>query len=231
MLTTLSTKLKFLLLFLFLVNMDILSAQTKFSAGFLPSINYNQKIKKDWDINFRFESRHFVFENKTPQSEAFKYQYSLSDFSALVGRKVGLNAKLVLGGLVRIEPGALVFRSIQQFIFQGNIASSRVAHRIAADQTFSSKEFPELRLRYRLSAEIPLSGQKVDMKEFYFKFNVETLNSLENKEYDLEFRIVPHFGYVINEQHKIEFGLDNRFNSFINRQAYITSWLAVNWFF
>jgi hypothetical protein len=205
-------------------------AQSQTRVGLLPSINYNHKINKDWDVNFKYESRHFVFENSTTQNSNFKYEYSLSDISALVGRKTGLNSKFVLGFLIRIEPDAVSYRTIQQFIFQTKIESFRVAHRIATDQTFSSNEANEFRLRYRVSAEIPLSGQKLDVKEFYFKFNTEALNSIQNNVYDLEFRIVPNIGYVINKQHKLELGLDNRFESFINNQTSLISWITINWF-
>jgi hypothetical protein len=206
-------------------------AQAQTRVGFLPSINYNHKINNIWEVNFKFESRHFVFDNRTLQRSDFKYKYSLSDVSALAGRRIGLNSKVVLGFLTRIEPDAVSYRTIQQFIFQGKIENFRVAHRIAADQTFSATESAEFRLRYRLSAEIPLSGLKVDFKEFYFKFNTEALNSVQNSKYDLELRAVPNIGYVINEQHKIELGLDNRFDSFIGNQARLTSWITINWFF
>jgi len=205
-------------------------AQMQTRVGILPIVNYNYKINKNWDINFRLESRHFVFENNISENSNFKYEYSLSDISALVGRKTGLNSKFVLGFLTRIEPDAVSYRTIQQFIFQTKIESFRVAHRIATDQTFSSNEATEFRLRYRVSAEIPLSGQKLDVKEFYFKFNTEVLNSIQDNVYDLEFRIVPNIGYVINEQHKIELGLDNRFESFINNQTRLISWITINWF-
>lgn len=216
-------------MFIVLINSKNSVAQTQTRVGFLPVVNYNHKIDKDWDINFRFESRHFVFEN-TLQDSDFEYSYSLSDVSALAGRKVGLNSKAVLGILTRIEPDAVSYRTIQQFIFQSKIDNFRIAHRIATDQTFSSNESTEFRLRYRLSAEIPLSGLKVDVKEFYFKFNTEALNSVQDNEYDLELRAVPNIGYVINERHKIELGLDNRFVSFINNQTRITSWVTINWF-
>ena len=205
-------------------------AQSQTRVGILPSINYNHKINKDWDVNFKYESRHFVFENNTSESSNFNYEYSLTDISALVARKAGLNSKFVLGVLTRIEPDAVSYRTIQQFIFQTKIESFRVAHRIATDQTFSSNEGTEFRLRYRVSAEIPLSGQKLDVKEFYFKFNTEVLNSIQDNVYDLEFRIVPNIGYVINGQQKIELGLDNRFESFINNQTSLISWITINWF-
>lgn len=217
-------------MFFILISSKDICAQTQSRVGFLPSINYNHEINKVWEVNFKFESRHFVFDNSTSQNSIFKYKYSLSDVSALVGRKVGLNSKVVLGVLTRIEPDAVSYRTIQQFIFQTKIENFRVAHRIAMDQTFSSTESTEFRLRYRLNAEIPLSGLKVDVKEFYFKFNTEALNSIQDNEYDLELRAVPNIGYVINEQHKIELGLDNRFVSFINNQTRFTSWITINWF-
>lgn len=223
-------RIKLLLVFFIFITSKHICAQTQTRAGFLPSINYNHEINKLYEVNFKFESRHLVFEDNASQSSIFKYKYSLSDISALAGRKVGLNSKFVLGVLTRIEPNAVSYRTIQQFLFQTKIDNFRVAHRIAADQTFSSNESTEFRLRYRLSAEIPLSGLKVDVKEFYFKFNTEALNSIQDNEYDLELRAVPNIGYVINERHKIELGLDNRFVSFIDNQTRFTSWITINWF-
>lgn len=225
-----SIRFKLLLTVLLMSASKIVYAQSQTRVGLLPTVNYNHKINKDWDINFRFESRHFVFENNTPESSNFKYEYSLSDISVLVARKAGLNSKFVLGVLTRLEPDAVAYRTIQQFIFQTKIKSFRLVHRIATDQTFSSNEATEFRLRYRVSAEIPLSGQKLDVKEFYFKFNTEVLNGVQDNVYDLEFRLVPNIGYVINKQHKIELGLDNRLDSFIDNQTRLVSWITVNWF-
>jgi hypothetical protein len=60
-----------------------------------------------------------------------------------------------------------------------------VAQRIATDQTFSSNEATESRLRYSVSTEIPISGQKRDVKKFNFKFNTEVINSIQDNVYDL----------------------------------------------
>lgn len=220
---------KHLLVFIIISSQNI-CAQIQTRAGFLPSINYNHKINKLYEVNFKLESRHFVYNDNASQSSNFEYDYSLSDISALVGRKVGLNSKVVIGILTRLEPDAVSYRTIQQFIFQTKTDNFRIAHRIATDQTFSLIESTEFRLRYRLSIEIPLSGLKVDVKEFYFKFNTEALNSIQDNVYDLELRAVPNIGYIINERHKIELGLDNRFVSFIDNQTRFTSWITINWF-
>lgn len=224
-------RIKLLFICSILLGSKDVCAQTQTRVGFLPSINYNQKVNNVWEVNFKFESRHFVFDNSDPENTPFNYTYSLSDVSAAAGRKVGLNSKVVLGFLTRIEPDMVSYRTIQQYLFQTKLGNFRLAHRIAADQTFSSSESPEFRLRYRLTAEIPLSGLKVDVKEFYFKFNAEALNSIQDNEYDLELRAVPNLGYVINEHHKLELGLDNRVASFIGNQTRFTSWITLNWFF
>jgi hypothetical protein len=205
-----------------------LLAQTR--AGFLPSINFNQKLTRAWDFAIKSESRHFFYEEST-LSENFDYQYSLTDVSALVGKKVGLSSKVISGFLARSTPDGMIYRSIQQWILKSNVYRFKAAHRIAADQTFSTTELPEFRLRYRLSTQLPLSGSKLDVKEYYVKLNTEILNGLQGQFYDLEFRIIPHLGYVINERHKIELGWDNRFDSFANDQTRLTSWITFNWYF
>lgn len=45
----------------------------------------------------------------------FKYGYLLTDYSAMVSRKIGLNNTLAGGYLVRVEDDAVEHRLIQQF--------------------------------------------------------------------------------------------------------------------
>lgn len=198
--------------------------------GVLPIINFNKTLNNRIDINTRYESRHFLFENPATKEHNFDYRYSLSDFSALIGVKTGFNSKINAGFLTRFLPNTTTYRSIQQFILKDKISKYRVAHRLVTDQTFNANEAPEFRLRYRFNGEIPLAGEKVDPKEFYLKVNTEILNSLQANTYDLEFRIIPNIGFVINKNQKIEVGFDNRFISFIYNKTRITSWVTISWF-
>ncbi|MBX2827536.1 MAG: hypothetical protein KTR22_05205, partial [Flavobacteriaceae bacterium] len=77
---------------------------------------------------------------------------------------------------------------------------------------------------------IPLNGQSVDPKEFYFKFNHEYLNAWEQNDYDLEIRAVPHLGYKVSKSNKLEFGLDYRLNSFLNTSPSHRFWTVINWY-
>lgn len=224
----LTTKLSALLILFMVLTKLPVTAQIR--GGILPTINYNQRINKLWEANLKLESRHFLFQRNPFMQDHLDYEYSLSDLSLVVGRKISLSSKLVVGALLRLEPEGVAYRTIQQLIVKSKINTFRVAHRFVADQTFSAQEAPEFRLRYRLSGEIPLSGQQLDVQEFYVKMNVEMLHSLQSKVYDLEFRIIPHLGYVINKQHKIELGLDNRLDSFLGEQTRFTTWFCINWY-
>ncbi len=92
-------------------------------------------------------------------------------------------------------------------------------------------ESTTIRLRYRLSTDLPLNGQSVDEQELYFKINHEYLTAFEQNQTDLEIRLIPYLGYLINEQNKVEMGLDYRLNRLLqNRPNRHTLWLALNWF-
>jgi hypothetical protein len=104
------------------------------------------------------------------------------------------------------------------------------AHRVSSEQTFSSVERPEFRLRYRITSEIPLNGVSVDEGEFYVKINNEYLNSLQANKYDLEIRLVPLLGYDITDNFKLELGLDYRVDSFIYTITEHNYWICFNVF-
>lgn len=198
--------------------------------GSLPSINYNHKLKEFWELNFKIETRVFLFQQDTRVPSPWQTAYDLTDLTLLGARKIGLNNKVVLGGMVRTSTEGWTYRTIQQFIFNTTIQNLRMVSRVATDQTFSTQELPEFRWRYRASTEIPLSGQKVDATEFYLKINLEKLSSLQAGVYDLEFRAVPHIGYVVTPQHKIELGLDTRLDSFLEGTPRLTTWFSINWY-
>lgn len=205
-------------------------SQSTYQFGGLPSLNLNNKLKNDWSLNFKIESRQMLQKGTYNGNIDKGFEYILTDFSFITTKKVGLNSRISGGYLIRFRDGEVIHRSIQQFAIIQKMPNFRLAHRVVTDQTFSSAEATEFRLRYRLTAEIPLNGQSVDLKEFYLKINNEYLNSVQDSEYDLEIRLVPLLGYAIKDNHKIEFGLDYRVNSFLNNTARHSFWMSLNWF-
>lgn len=219
-----------LILPFFLVFLNGSFAQSTYQFGLLPSINVNKKLKKDWSLNSKIESRFLINEGAFGGANETNFQYVLTDLSFIAAKKVGLSGKVSGGYLIRFRENEIVNRFIQQYSVVQKMNGFRLAHRLVTDQTFSKITPSEYRLRYRLSAEIPLNGQSADTKELYLKINNEYLNSLQEKEYDLEIRVVPLLGYALNQNHKIEVGLDYRINSFLfsaSRQSY---WANINWF-
>ncbi len=204
--------------------------QSTYQLGLLPSLNINKKFKNDWSINAKIESRQRIEQGDFNGNVAKDFKYLLTDLSFIAAKKVGLNSRIAGGYLIRLTDDKPIHRLIQQFTAIQNTNSLRLSHRLACDQTFSAIERPLFRVRYRLSSEIPLNGQSVDPNEFYLKANLELLNSFQQANYDLEFRVVPLLGYEITGNNKIEIGIDYRVNTFLNNYSKQSFWINLNWF-
>jgi len=204
-------------------------SQSRGDAGLLPSINLIHK-SQDYAFNFRIESRQFILDDPPGERSTFTYDYGLTDVSGLVSKKVDFDKTVAMGYLFRWDGDAIVHRAIQQFIITKKYADFKLAHRITTDQTFSQSEAPIYRLRYRVATELPLSGDNVDVNEFYFKLNHEYLNAVQSSQYDLEIRVLPFVGYEIAAGNNIEIGLDYRVNSFLANETTHRIFLGINWF-
>ncbi|QNF33780.1 DUF2490 domain-containing protein [Adhaeribacter swui] len=196
----------------------------------MPAININKGLKKDWSLNFKWESRQAKLPDDLENGEGSRFKYVLSDFSLTLSKKVGLNNSLAAGYLMRIEDNRFIQRATQQFTIVKGYSFFRLAHRFTTDQTFDPESPTEYRIRYRITPEFPLSGQSIDPKEFYFKFNNEYLNSFQGKSYDLELRFIPLLGYEFTDTSKLEFGLDYRVNSFLNNATNQHYWINLSWY-
>jgi hypothetical protein len=148
----------------------------------------------------------------------------------VVTKRIAANTTVGGGYLLRAEDGEFENRTIQQISFSKKYSGFRMAHRVMTDQTFANNSKPELRLRYRISSEIPLEGQSLDVKEFYLKINNEYLNSWQGHEYDLEIRGVALLGYSVSSVNDLEIGIDYRLDSFIDGDPRNRIWLSINFF-
>lgn len=205
-------------------------AQGTYQAGLLPGLNINQKLDKNWRLNYKVESRLSGAEGRFSEPLKVEPMHVLTDVAALVSSKVGLNNTLAAGYLIRLEKNSVSHRTIQQYTVVRSYHAFRLAHRFSTDQTFSKAEAAEFRLRYRLSFDIPLNGQEVDDREFYLKINNEYLNALQGGTYGLEIRMVPSLGYAFNDANKVELGVDYRFSDFLSGPAENTFWLPITWY-
>lgn len=209
---------------------DRASSQSTYQFGLLPSVNLNKKLEKDWSLNFKTEFRQLIQKGDFNGNHTKGYEYLLTDVALIAAKKVGLNSRIAGGYLIRFRNEELIHRTIQQYSIVQNKTGYRLAHRFAADQTFSPLDSPEFRFRYRFTPEIPLDGETVDPKEFYIKTNFELLNKFQSSNYELEFRVVPLLGYVLNNSNKFEFGLDYRYDSIFVSDPRHSFWTSINWY-
>lgn len=205
-------------------------AQASYQSGFLPSINLGKDLGKDYSIHFNAESRIRMITGEAESAWVADPEIALTDLSLTLARKTGLNNSLSGGYLLRLRGGGQYHRTIQQFTVVKRYDGFRLAHRFRSDQTFHKTIPAEIRLRYRISAEIPLNGQSVDPNEWYLKMNTEFLNSLQDKTYTPELRIVPFLGYEFTDNHKFELGLDYRLSSFFDSSSRHSLWVNLGWF-
>jgi hypothetical protein len=209
----------------------IANAQSTYRIGTLPAINLNQGLAKGWSCNFKWESRQWLDRNDIPAAENPGFDYLLSDFSLLGAKKVGLNNGIAGGYLLRLREGKATHRAIQQFTVVRRYRWFRMGYRLAADQTFAPDESLEWRLRFRMTAEFPLSGESLDPREFYLKVNNEYLNGWQGGDHGLELRLVPLLGYYFTDNRKVEFGLDYRLSSLTGAPRRHTVWIALTGYF
>ena len=205
-------------------------AQGVYQAGLLPSINLNYKLNDQWSFNVKSESRQRFVLGTFGGEQMNRFDYVLTDMSAIAARKIGVSARIAGGYLIRFRNNEIIHRSIQQYTYVQNLEHFRLAHRVVADQTFSPIEATDFRFRYRLASEIPLEGKSADPKELYLKVSNEYLNSIQEGDYNLEIRIVSFLGYSLSKKQKIEFGLDYRVNSLLNQIQGHSFWTSLNWY-
>ncbi len=171
------------IVFLFLSQIGF--SQDSYQLGWLPAINLNKKLGKEYKLNLKIESRQSIYADKK-----INWTYQLVDFSNLISKKVGFNRSIAMGYLIRKRDDRWASRLIQQFTIFQNSSIYRMSHRFVSDQTFEEDKRIKWRLRYRISTLLPLSGQSTDRGEFYLKFNNEYLYSIQQSKNDLEIRLV-----------------------------------------
>jgi len=209
---------------------QFLKGQSSFSAGSIPGININTTLREAWDLNIRIESRQIFFRDNSESEPNHDFEFDLIDYSLILSYRNNPMTRLGGGYLIRFRDNKVFHRFIQQFTVAQDLGNFRLVHRLSADETLSEDVNARYRLRYRAALEIPLNGQSVDNKEFYFRINNEYLGSLENKAFDLEMRFSPSLGYNFTDSNKLESGIYYRPDSFIHGETRHNLWVTVNWF-
>ena len=201
-------------------------AQPNTQYGFAPTINFNKKLSENEKLNFNISSRELGFDEGE-----FSLQHAQTEFSLVSSTKLSLHGTLALGySYTDRRTGGNSHNLIQQFTISNIFGSFRLGHRIATDQAFGGNRDTRFRLRYRLSCQLPLSGQSVNRNEFYIKVNNEYLNQIQESNYNLQIRLASHLGFEFNDNNKVELGIEYRAGSLVREQAQHLTLLRLIWF-
>ena len=100
-------------------------------------------------------------------------------------------------------------RFLQQLGFVSFIGDRRIAHRVRIEQRIRSSSYQN-RLRYRLSYDFPLEGERLDPGENYIILKNESMTAFNANEADAENRLTSGLGWYLNNRYKFELNLQYR---------------------
>lgn len=100
-------------------------------------------------------------------------------------------------------------RFLQQVGFINYIGDRRIAHRVRTEQRVRSSSYQN-RIRYRISYDFPLEGERLDPGEKYMILSNEMMTAFNRNSGDAENRFEIGLGWFFNRQQKFEVGLQYR---------------------
>jgi hypothetical protein len=100
-------------------------------------------------------------------------------------------------------------RFLQQIGYISYIGDRRVAHRLRLEQRIRSSSYQN-RLRYRLSYDFPLQGERLNPGENYLILKNEMMTAFNADEADAENRVSIGLGWFVSNRYKFELNLQYR---------------------
>ena len=201
------------------------------AAGIMPEWGLTMPIKGRFSQTIKIENQHFLFRDEADERARFDYAYERTDLQYFVNMRFAGNWKASAGYQLRIEEQWVIHhRPMQQVATTTMLSRFRLAHRVRLDQTVQEGEAFQFRTRYRAALEIPLSGEKLDSREFYGVVSLEPIYSIQAGTHDLENRLVLTLGYMIDRANKVEVSMDHRSDRYFGQPFRQRIWLKVGWF-
>jgi hypothetical protein len=222
----------YLIIFLLLISFANCFGQSQeFFTGIFPEAAVTKTLKNDQKIIFKIEHQDILYNNSDGQNQELQFTHYRTDLMGFYDFKLNPSKRVAFGVFHRIQDGANANRLIQQFASVNRLRGMKLAHRIRTDQTFTKDDPVELRVRYRISTEIPLSGTTLDPGEHYLILSDEPIISFQGGEFEIENRLVFSFGRLITSSQKLEWSLDFRTDKYIQDGFRTRLWAKVGYFF
>jgi hypothetical protein len=187
----------------------------------LPEFQISGGLTAKTDYYFQFEAQTYWLESTAGETRSELLVRNLN-FNSGISRDLGTDWNFAASFLVRSrqpfeEKPGWELRPRVQLTHVYRRGKYRFRNRLRADNRFEQRkkgdrwEF-DLRLRYRLSMDFPLQGERLDDGEFYLNSSAEL--ALTVTQADFWFYRNPRgysgLGYRLNDKNKLETGIEYR---------------------
>lgn len=203
-----------------------LSAQTEQSLGLLPQVTMSRSINEQWSVALQLESMQRTHQ-AVEDGLSSDYLYIRTDITPILSYRMSSGESLAIGYMHRFVNGKDVHRTLQQYAWVQPKEGYRIAHRLRSDQTLRKGASPIIRMRYRISFDIPLEGMSQNTGEFYLVPAMEQLIIGQSDILDGETRFLLRLGRTLSVKTKVEIGLDHRFDGYLVEEERHRSWLIL----
>jgi hypothetical protein len=216
MIISFTKKTFFIFSFLIISNLTAQNTTTVYTE---PRVAINYKVISGYKHIFSIANRSFLYKNNSNYIKA--RHIDLAHFSEISIRD---NQSLALGILYRFRTvfdndSENEFRITEQYNTKHKPNIVRYGHRLRAEQRILSS-ITAHRFRYRFTLDFPLSGENVDVGEFYLIAGTEALLSVKNASkpvYDQRF--IGNLGILISKGTKLHAGIDYRHENYLENSS------------
>ena len=199
-----------------------------FELGILPSINLMKKLVNNWDAQFNTEFRQGFVQNFLSEKSTFRYEYIHTDFTFILNKSNEKNIfSYGLGYVLRSEASTSeMHRFLIQIKNRSNLNNTEISYRIRIDASFQNNYSPIYRVRSKFKVSLPINNSCLS-----FNLGNEFVNIFSGTSYDLEIRTLPSLTVKLNQNKKLNFGLDYRTRSFLDNPNFEGNyWITMKYF-
>ncbi len=199
-----------------------------------PDLSMSGGLKGQWNWNTKLVMRLSLGQlGKEPETGAG--QWMLAEAQAFVSRRLVGGRRITLGLLYGLEnpledERPTEKRIIWQYSFRTPAGNISLSHRARIEQRFFDESFQH-RIRYRITAERPLTGDKLDAGEWYVLVGSEILLSSDEAFENLRFdnRSGVGAGMLFANEHRLQFELQHRAQRIFDERYNSRIWLLTSW--
>lgn len=194
----------------------VLTGQDTQLYGTIPMILFKKGVNNQLDYTLALSSEMNAIDKKSGEN---RYTAKVLNLNVETALSYDLNPNLNLAGgfLFRLRDPFnrtnTELRPWQQLTIIHRLEQYRTRQRLRIEErwTGSTLDF-DLRLRYRVSMDFPLEGERLDNKEFYLNLSTEALvtPTSERAFFFWESRTYFGLGYQFNERQRLEPALEFR---------------------